>query len=118
MEEDPSYEGIHFPAGQQCHSQSVNNVIADRSTMSSPIDQHCHSQSINYVIPVPARVGINCGGNPVLNSMQYCVYILASREKGIIIYTVITGNLVKRVYENKEGQLEGSTKKVEPSVEN
>ena len=48
------------------------------------------------VIPVPACVGINCGGNPGVNSMMYIG---------------VTSNMVKRMHERKEGLLEGFTKK-------
>ena len=42
--------------------------------------------------------------------MQYSVYILASRKNGTM-YIGVTSNLVKRMYEHKEGLLEGFTKK-------
>ncbi|MFW5861999.1 MAG: GIY-YIG nuclease family protein [Spirochaetota bacterium] len=42
--------------------------------------------------------------------MQYFVYILASRKNGTM-YIGVTSNLVKRMYEHKEGLLEGFTKK-------
>ena len=42
--------------------------------------------------------------------MQYYVYILASRKNGTM-YIGVTSNLVKRMYEHKEGLLEGFTKK-------
>ena len=57
--------------------------------------QQCHSRE---------------GGNPRVNSMQYYVYILASRKNGTM-YIGVTSNLVKRMYEHKEGLLEGFTKK-------
>jgi len=46
------------------------------------------------------------GGNPEVSSMQYSVYILASRKNGTM-YIGVTSNLVKRMYEHKEGLLEG-----------
>jgi len=42
---------------------------------------------------------------------QYYVYILASKEDGVL-YTGITSDLIKRIYEHKNGVLEDSfTKK-------
>src|SRR6186997_1742617 len=42
--------------------------------------------------------------------LQYYVYILASRKYGTL-YTGITSDLVKRVYQHKENVVEGFTKK-------
>jgi len=43
--------------------------------------------------------------------MKTCyVYILASKKDGVI-YTGVTNNLVKRVFEHKENLVEGFTKK-------
>ena len=50
------------------------------------------------------------GGNPRVHSMQYYVYILASRKNGTM-YIAVTSNRVKRMYAHKEGLLEGFTKK-------
>ena len=41
---------------------------------------------------------------------QPCVYILASKHRGTL-YTGVTSNLVKRVYEHKHNFVEGFTKK-------
>jgi len=41
---------------------------------------------------------------------NYYVYILSSKRNGTL-YTGITSNLVKRVYEHKNGLIEGFTKK-------
>lgn len=41
---------------------------------------------------------------------KYYVYILASR-KNCTLYIGVTGNIVRRVYEHKEGLVEGFTKK-------
>jgi len=40
----------------------------------------------------------------------YCVYIMTNKTK-IVLYTGITSNLNKRIYEHKENLVEGFTKK-------
>ena len=40
----------------------------------------------------------------------FCVYILCSKRNGTL-YTGVTSDLVKRVYEHKHGLMEGFTKK-------
>ncbi|MFZ1109125.1 MAG: GIY-YIG nuclease family protein [Rhodomicrobium sp.] len=42
--------------------------------------------------------------------MQYYVYLLASKLGGTL-YIGVTNDLVRRVYEHKEGSVEGFTKK-------
>jgi putative endonuclease len=41
---------------------------------------------------------------------QYYLYILASKKNGTL-YIGVTNNLVRRIYEHKEGLIEGFTKK-------
>jgi len=41
---------------------------------------------------------------------NYYVYILASKKNGVL-YTGVTNNLIKRVYEHKENLIEGFTKR-------
>jgi len=41
---------------------------------------------------------------------QYFVYILASKRNGTL-YTGVTSNLIKRIWEHKNNQIEGFTKK-------
>jgi len=45
-----------------------------------------------------------------MNNKQYFVYILASRKHGTL-YIGMTNDLVKRVWQHKEGVIEGFTKK-------
>ena len=40
---------------------------------------------------------------------NYYVYIVSSKSK--VIYTGVTNDLIKRVFEHKEGKIEGFTKK-------
>ena len=42
--------------------------------------------------------------------MKYYVYILASKRNGTL-YTGVTSNLIKRVFEHKSDYIEGFTKK-------
>lgn len=45
-----------------------------------------------------------------MEEKQYYVYILASKKYGTL-YTGVTSNLVQRVYQHKNGLVEGFTKK-------
>ena len=45
-----------------------------------------------------------------MNNHDYYVYIL-TRERNSVFYTGVTNNLVRRVYEHKEGIISGFTKK-------
>jgi putative endonuclease len=42
--------------------------------------------------------------------ITYYVYILASKKKGVL-YSGVTNNLIKRIYEHKNNLVEGFTKK-------
>ncbi len=41
---------------------------------------------------------------------QPCVYIMSNKRNGAI-YTGVTSNIVQRVYQHKEGEVDGFTKK-------
>jgi putative endonuclease len=51
-------------------------------------------------------------GNPerIVVGRQYYVYILASRRNGTL-YTGVTSNLVQRIWQHKQGLVEGFSKK-------
>jgi putative endonuclease len=51
-------------------------------------------------------------GNPerIVMGRQYYVYILASRRNGTL-YTGVTSNLVQRIWQHKQGLVEGFSKK-------
>ncbi|HSW70262.1 MAG TPA: GIY-YIG nuclease family protein [Gammaproteobacteria bacterium] len=45
-----------------------------------------------------------------MSSQEYFVYIVASKNHGTL-YTGVTSNLIKRIYEHTEGLVDGFTKK-------
>jgi putative endonuclease len=45
-----------------------------------------------------------------MSSKSYFVYILASKQNGTL-YTGVTSDLIKRVYQHKNGLIDGFTKK-------
>jgi Predicted endonuclease containing a URI domain len=45
-----------------------------------------------------------------MSTKEYFVYLVASKKRGTL-YTGITNNLIKRIYEHKKGVVEGFTKK-------
>jgi len=48
--------------------------------------------------------------NREIMNKNFCVYILASKRKGTL-YVGVTSDLIKRVWQHKEGITEGFTKK-------
>ena len=54
---------------------------------------------------IPAQAGIQEG-----EEKQLCVYILASQRNGTL-YTGVTSDLIRRVWEHENDQVEGFTKK-------
>jgi putative endonuclease len=49
-------------------------------------------------------------GNPLFAMKHFYVYILCSKKNGTL-YTGVTSNLIKRVYEHKHNMADGFTKK-------
>ena len=45
-----------------------------------------------------------------MSPKEYFVYLVANKKRGIL-YTGVTSNLIKRIYEHKKGVVEGFTKK-------
>lgn len=46
----------------------------------------------------------------MVSDRQFCVYLLASQKNGTL-YCGVTNDLVRRVYEHREGSVEGFTRK-------
>jgi putative endonuclease len=70
--------------------------------------------TFSSVIPVPIFIGINSSRNPggkreAVNK-QPAVYILASRRNGTL-YTGVTSDLVKRIWEHRSDLVEGFTRR-------
>ena len=72
-----------------------------------------HYLLIHPVIPtqaspvIPAKAGIH-NGAPIMK--QPAVYIMTNKAKGTL-YTGVTNNLKKRVWEHRENQVEGFTQR-------
>jgi putative endonuclease len=56
---------------------------------------------------IPAQAGIHYNDRTMRR--QYCVYILANKPNGTL-YTGVTNNIARRVWEHKQGLVEGFTK--------
>ena len=60
------------------------------------------------VIPAKAGIHIDLQGSDM--ARQPCVYLLASKRKGTL-YTGVTSDLIKRVWEHKQHLVEGFTQR-------
>jgi putative endonuclease len=69
----------------------------------------------NFILPCRGRIlfFVIAGLDPAIHADEqdetYWVYILASRPRGTL-YTGITNNLIRRIYEHREGLADGFTK--------
>ena len=59
---------------------------------------------------IPAQAGIQVIGKEANMERQPCVYLLASERNGTL-YTGVTSNLLRRVWEHKQNLVEGFTHK-------
>ncbi|WP_371929831.1 GIY-YIG nuclease family protein [Uliginosibacterium sp. 31-16] len=59
---------------------------------------------------MPAKAGIQNTPTRRRESIQPCVYILASQRNGTL-YVGVTANLVQRVWQHKSGLVEGFTQR-------
>jgi len=62
------------------------------------------------IIVIPAKAGIQGFKILLIMMKQFCVYILCNKRNGTL-YTGVTSNLLKRVYEHKNDLMDGFTKK-------
>lgn len=73
-----------------------------------PIAISALAHKYSYSIVMPAKAGIQ--GYWVSSMKDYYVYMMASKRNGTL-YTGITSDLVRRVYEHRTGAVEGFTKR-------
>jgi putative endonuclease len=66
-----------------------------------------HQRHLQLPTVIPAKAGIQKDDEV---GKQYFVYILTSKRNGTL-YTGITSNLVKRVWQHKHGMIDGFTAK-------
>ena len=72
------------------------------------LNLRCNTESSGPVIP--AHAGIQGWWQGVDMERQPCVYLLASKRNGTL-YTGVTSNLLKRVWEHKSNLVESFTSK-------
>jgi putative endonuclease len=75
--------------------------------LKSSSDETTVFQAVVVHFVIPAQAGIQIKSNKMKN---YFLYILASKRNGTL-YIGITNDLRRRVFEHKEGLIEGFTKK-------
>jgi putative endonuclease len=79
------------------------------STPSTVVSTH-HIATNTLFTVIPAQAGIQ-GENHTMDK-QFCVYMLASKRNGTL-YVGVTSNLPQRVWQHKNKQVEGFTKRYE-----